>query len=115
MRFLTDQDVYQVTIELLKAKEVGLARAVDAEILARARAEQRILVTRDKGFGALVFLSRQETYGVILLRMEPTTIDAVHRELEKFLKMHAQMDLRNRFVVIEPSRHRIRVSAQIRP
>lgn len=72
--------------------------------------ETRVLVTRDKDYGALVFLSVQETHGVILLRMKPTTSDAVHEELKKFLSVHAQLDLHNRFVVIEPGRHRIRVS-----
>lgn len=57
MRFLTDQDVYQSTVESLKAlghevitaRDLGLAQAKDPEILARAHMEQCILVTRDKG------------------------------------------------------------------
>ncbi len=64
MKFLTDQDVYQATVELLRglgyevetAREVGVARALDEELLKRARNRRRVLMTRDKGFGALTFV-----------------------------------------------------------
>ena len=68
----------------------------------------RILLTRDKDFGALVFVTHRRSSGVILLRLEPGTVEVVHQELEKFLSLHKEMDLTDRFVVVEPSRHRIR-------
>jgi predicted nuclease of predicted toxin-antitoxin system len=68
MKLFTDQDVYQTTIDylkspgynVLKASDVGLQRAPDEELLRYASEHQRILVTRDKGYGALVFLSFQK-------------------------------------------------------
>jgi len=118
MKFLTDQDVYQVTVEFLKglgyevetAREAGLACAPDEEILERARKRGRVLVTRDKGFGMLAFVRGEEHVGVILLRMEPATVEAVHQELQRFLKEHEEEDLEGVFVVIEPGRHRVRRS-----
>lgn len=116
MRFLTDQDVWRVTGDFLRAcghdvrsaGEVGLAQASDEQLLAYAHGEGRILLTRDKGFGSLVFVGRREHSGVILLRIAPETVEAVHRELERLLAEHGQEDLRRCFVVIEPGRHRVR-------
>ncbi len=64
MRFLADQDVYQATIDflrshghsVLRAYDLGLSRAEDTVLLERAVAEGRVLVTRDKDFGALTFV-----------------------------------------------------------
>jgi len=118
MKFFVDQDVYQITFDYLKslgydalkASDVGLERASDGELLHYAYEHNRILITRDKGYGALVFLNVQENHGVILLRVQPHTVDAVHIELARFLEEHAEIALRNCFVVIEPGRHRIRKS-----
>lgn len=116
MKLFIDQDVYRITVEFLKseghdvicAKEVDLSKATDDELLIWARQNKRILVTRDKGFGALVFVSYIQTEGVILLRIDPVTIEPVHKELTLFFKKHSDLDFHNCFCVIEPYRHRIR-------
>jgi len=116
MRFLADQDVYQVTVEflralghdVLRAPDAGLARASDSDLLLYARGERRIMITRDKGFGALVFLSLREHSGVILLRVTPATVDSVHEELSRALRAHREAELHNSFMIVEPGRHRIR-------
>lgn len=118
MKFLIDQDIYYVTIDFLRklgydvltCKDVGLLKASDKSILTYAKENQRILLTRDKDFGALAFLNRYEHYGIILLRIDPSIIETTHRELSVFLKVHANLDLHNRFCVIEPGCHRIRLS-----
>ncbi len=120
MRFLADQDVYQITIdflislgfEVVRAKDVGLSQSQDEELLSHAFKEDFILITRDKDFGALVFLKQMETHGVMLLRCDPLTIDDAHKEFEKFLRTHKDMSLKNCFVVIEPNRHRIRCTGE---
>ena len=66
MKFLLDQDIYALSVRFLRdlghevvtAAELGLSRAVDADLLARAGQESRILVTRDKDYGGLVFVGR---------------------------------------------------------
>jgi predicted nuclease of predicted toxin-antitoxin system len=116
MKFLADQDVYQVTIKFLRdsgydvvrAQNVGLSMASDYSILAWANQNKRILITRDHGFGALVFLLRYPNYGVVFLRITPYTVEVCHKELLTFLKKHSDLDLHRRFCVIEPGRHRIR-------
>jgi predicted nuclease of predicted toxin-antitoxin system len=116
MRLLIDQDIYKITMDhlrewghdLLTAKELGLQQASDEDLLKRAQGENRLLITRDKGFGGLVFLHKELSTGVILLRMTPVSAEEVHHELHRLLEEHAEDELRNVFCVVEPHRHRIR-------
>ena len=88
MRFLIDQDVYAVTAKFLidaghdviLVSQIGLAQASDEEILKVAHSENRILVTRDRDYGNLVFLRAIGT-GVIYFRALPKTVNAVHNEV----------------------------------
>ncbi len=115
MKFLADQDVYSSTIayltshghDVLRAAQAGLAQAEDAELLRVAHEQIRILVTRDRDFGALVFGKRVGP-GVIYLRILPSTVNAVHTELGRVLTLYTEKDLQNSFVVIDPGQHRIR-------
>jgi predicted nuclease of predicted toxin-antitoxin system len=115
MKFLADQDVYAITIaflgglghDIVRAAQLGLAQAEDAELLRVTHEQARILVTRDRDFGALVFVRGSGT-GVIYLRILPSTQDAVHAELERVLTLYSEQELQASFVVIEPGRHRIR-------
>lgn len=115
MKILIDQDVWASTISLLQrlghdvvpVGQLGLARAVDAQVLQLAHQQDRILITRDRDFGALVFL-QQNAPGVVYLRILPSTLSVVHAELEQVLSQYTESELRTSFVVVEPGRHRIR-------
>lgn len=115
MKFLLDQDVYACTARFLRASghdivcaaEAKLDKATDAQLLAAARQQKRILVTQDRDFGALVFLQRLRG-GVIYLRLTPSTLQAVHAELERTLQSHPEADLHDAFVTVEVGRHRFR-------
>ena len=115
MRFLADQDVYALTIaslsglghDVVPAAQLGLAQAEDAELLRVAHEQGRIFVTRDRDFGALVFVQGSGP-GVIYLRILPSTQNAVQAELERVLTLYSEQELQAAFVVIEPGRHRIR-------
>ena len=116
MHFLTDQDVFHSTITLLRewgndvvtARELNMNRAKDEELLLKAKELNRIFVTRDKDFGALVFL-RDIYNGVILLRMTPATIEETHEELKHLLSEYTEEELNKYFSVVEPNRYRIRM------
>jgi len=116
MRLLADQDVYRLTIEWLRkeghdivtAKELGMQQAVDEELLRKAKRTDRLLLTRDKDFGALVFLYEELSAGVIFLRITPATVEEVHQELGRLLQEHDKEELRDLFCVVQPHRHRIR-------
>jgi predicted nuclease of predicted toxin-antitoxin system len=115
MKFLADQDVYGVTIRFLSdlghdvvpVVRLGLAQAGDAELLRVAHQQSRIFVTRDRDFGALVFVQGRGP-GVIYLRALPSTQDDMHVELKRVLTLYNEQELAASFVVIEPARHRIR-------
>lgn len=114
MKFLTDQDVYALTVDFLialghdviRAADLGLAQAEDAELLRVAHQQERIFVTRDRDFGAIVFVQGSGP-GVVYLRILPSTIDAVHAELQRVLTLYSEQEIRDSFVVLEPGRHRI--------
>ena len=115
MRFLADQDVYALTIRLLRdlghdvvsAAQVGLAAADDVLLLEVARVQNRILITRDRDYGGLVF-TRDVVSGVLYLRMLPSTQQAVHEELNRVVDGYSEEELSRAFVVVEPGRHRFR-------
>ncbi|MCX6995572.1 MAG: DUF5615 family PIN-like protein [Kiritimatiellaeota bacterium] len=115
MKFLLDQDVYAITERFLArlghdvvtALSLGLSAAEDAVLLARAHDEGRILVTRDRDFGGLVFVQRAGP-GVVYLRITPATVQSVHQEIKTVLGRYTESDLQKAFVVVEPGRHRHR-------
>jgi len=115
VKLLADQDVYAGTTRHLKslghdvvtASELGLSRASDEALLQLARDQNRILVTRDRDYGALVFVKALGA-GVLYLRVLPSTQDAIHAELAKVLAAYSEEELANAFVVIEVGGHRIR-------
>jgi predicted nuclease of predicted toxin-antitoxin system len=97
MKFLADQDVYAVTVRFLRglghdvisATQMGLAQADDVELLRVAHEQDRILVTRDRDFGSIVFVQGNGP-GVIYLRILPSTEGAVHAELERVLTLYSR-------------------------
>ncbi len=115
MKFLLDQDVYASTArflaglghDALPVARLNLSRASDLDLLRAARDQRRILVTRDRDFGGLIFVSELGA-GVIYLRILPATQNAGRHELSRVLNEHSEEELRRAFVVIEPGRHRFR-------
>jgi predicted nuclease of predicted toxin-antitoxin system len=115
LKFLLDQDVYGITArflavlghDVIRAAEAGLSTASDEDILREAQSSGRLLVTRDRDFGNLVFVGGLGP-GVLYLRILPSTQSAVHSELERILSTYSEEELRRAFVVIEPGGHRFR-------
>ena len=115
MRFLLDQDIYALTARFLTelghdavpVAAIGLSQAADSQLLQVATEQGRILVTRDRDFGMLVFLKKLGV-GVIYLRIAPSTLEAIHQELHRVLGFYSQDELRGAFVVVEAGRHRFR-------
>lgn len=77
MRFLLDQPVSWLIGKLLASagheyahvRELGLASAADTLILARAAADNRVIITQDTDYGTLLAQSGQRLPSVILLRI----------------------------------------------
>ena len=81
---------------------------LDHEVLAHAYAEQRIVITNDKGdFGELIFKDFHPHAGVILLRrMKPGDIQAKQDRLTYVLTAYANR--LNHFLVVTPTNVRVK-------
>jgi predicted nuclease of predicted toxin-antitoxin system len=115
MRFLLDQDVYALTArflenaghDVIQVKQLGLSQASDEEILRTAQEQNRILVTRDRDYGNLVFIRAIGT-GVIYLKILPSTVNSVHNEFARIIQNYSEKELAGAFVVVESYGHRFR-------
>ena len=93
MKLLLDQGLPRSAAPLLSQRgvdtfhvgEIGMATAEDAEILARGRAEQRIIVTLDADFHALLALSGATLPSVVRIRLEGLKADGLVAVLEQVL------------------------------
>lgn len=84
MKWVADEDIEPPVVEVLRAAGhdvVAIYEAAagvsDSDLLSRASAEGRILLTYDKDFGELVFRLGLASSGIVLIRL--TTRDAMER------------------------------------
>ena len=83
MKLLLDQGVrYRVAAELgrrgldaVHTRDLGLAQAADEDIMARARLEERVVVTLDSDFGMLLAIQGAVTPSVIQVREHNPSVD----------------------------------------
>ena len=92
---------------MVTASDIGMAEAEDTALLEHAIQKSRVLVTRDRDFGRLVFAGDRAA-GILYLRIRPSTEDAVHQELLHVLDRHAEAEILKSFIVVEPGQYRIR-------
>ena len=76
MRLLADENMEVASVAWLREMGHDVLWAAedfpatpDADVLQRANAESRILITRDRDFGQLAFGERRVAHGIILLRL----------------------------------------------
>lgn len=76
MRFIVDESTGMAVVDYLcsaghdvLAVAATMPGAADADILARAITERRILITNDKDFGELIFRTGKAHPGILLLRL----------------------------------------------
>ena len=90
--------------DVLRATEVGQARADDNQILQKAISENRVLITLDEHFGDWVILPLSEHSGVIRLKINPTTSNNALNLLLPFLRLHSSDQFKNYLVILSPKR-----------
>jgi predicted nuclease of predicted toxin-antitoxin system len=90
--------------DVLRATEVGQARADDHQILQKAISENRVLVTLDEHFGDWVILPLSKHSGVIRLKINPTTSNNAIKLLLPFLRLHSSDQFKNYLVILSPKR-----------
>ncbi len=82
------------------------ARGIDDnKIIEIAQAEERILITNDRGFGEKVFRERRPHHGVVFLRLANERSANKIRVLDQLISQHSDA-LSSRFVVVTETRVR---------
>ena len=114
MKFLADEGIEGLIVEHLRAAGYDVTYIMefdrgieDAQILAIAQKEERILLARDKDFGELVYLLGKLHSGIILNRLAglPTLRKA---EIVLAVIQEYADELIGSFTVIQPGKVRIR-------
>jgi len=113
LRFLADENCDFTVVCALR--DVGhdvvavseyTQRSRDDELIAQAHSEKRILLTEDKDFGWLVFVSHADTFGVILFRF-PGNARQTMAQAAVELAREQGASLYGTFVVVQPGYVRI--------
>ncbi|MGB9182044.1 MAG: DUF5615 family PIN-like protein [Pyrinomonadaceae bacterium] len=78
---------------------------IDDDVIQKAYAENRILITNDKDFGEKVYRERRPHRGVIFLRLEDERAANKIKTLQRLLESYSDL-LDDRFVVVTETRVR---------
>lgn len=113
LRFLADEScdiavVYALRddgYDVLALSEVT-RHTVDTDVIAQATQERRVLLTEDKDFGWLVFVSHVESAGVILMRFPGNVRRGMVEAVRRVVQVHG-IQLVGAFVVVRPGLVRI--------
>jgi len=115
-RFLLDMGIAQSTGRYLTSRghdvvhlsEQGLERLPDDRVVAKAKDEERIIVTHDLDFGRIVALSGRSVPSIVTLRLADMTPKHVNSALEIVLRDAILSLERGALVTITDSGIRIR-------
>jgi predicted nuclease of predicted toxin-antitoxin system len=117
LRFLVDQNRSPRLAELLRLAghdathtvDLGLERATDEALIAVAVADERVIVSGDTDFGALLALARQSKPSVVLFRQRRNrrAEDQARTLFENLDAIEADLE-RGAVVVFEDARIRVR-------
>ncbi len=112
MRFLVDECTGSAVAQWLRAQKHEVfsvyeeARGInDDEVIAKAFAENWILITNDKDFGEKIYREQHRHVGVVLLRLENERAANKIATIQRLLEEHAER-LTNQFVVVTESQVR---------
>ena len=113
LRFLADESCDFAVVRALRADghdvlavaEV-MHRSDDRELIDQAHGERRILLTEDKDFGWLVYVSHADSSGVILIRFPGNARRSLVQAVRQVVEEQSER-LFKAFVVVQPGHTRI--------
>ncbi|MEW5800752.1 MAG: DUF5615 family PIN-like protein [bacterium] len=116
MKFLADMGISPkaaVFLQMLGSDAVhlhdqGLDRLADSAILAKARNEDRILLTHDLDFGELVAASRAQLPSVVIFRLRSMRPDRVNRYLEIIISQYRHVLEQGAIISVSEEQIRVR-------
>lgn len=92
--------------DVVRASEVGQARADDSTILEKAILERRTLITLDDHFGDWAVLPLDRHAGVVRLKVNPTTAQNILNLLEPFLQRTTPDEIVNHLVILSANKEK---------
>lgn len=116
MKFLADMGISYTTIAWLKqsghdalhVREVGMSSSPDSLILEKAKKENRIVLTCDLDFGALMASSKGKLPSVIIFRLDDETPQNINIRLNEVLTTASKKLDEGAIISIEQNKYRIR-------
>ncbi|MCL4818363.1 MAG: DUF5615 family PIN-like protein [Vicinamibacteria bacterium] len=117
MRLLVDEDLPRSLARRLTAaghdaadvRDVGLRGRSDDEIAARARADDRVLLSGDLGFSNILVYPTGSHPGIVVARFPNSTpVDQLCGAIERALASLTADEMRGALVIVEPGRIRLR-------
>lgn len=116
MKFLLDMGIPRRTAVFLRQRggdavhlrDQDLQRLKDPEIVEKAVAEDRVILTHDLGFGELVAASGGHLPSVVTLRLRNMRYDNVNRRMENVLADHEESLRRGAMVTVTETTIRVR-------
>lgn len=117
MKFLADMGISQTTVHWLKEqgfevvhiRDINMHRSLDSEILAKAKKDNRIVLTCDLDFGALLATSGESYPSVVIFRLEDETPSNMSKRLKQVLAESSETLQSGAIITVEEARHRVRV------
>lgn len=113
LRFLADESCDFAVVRALRqagydvlAVGESTQRSDDRQVLAQASRHKRILLTEDKDFGWLVFVSQAASAGVILIRFPGNARTFLGAVIVRLVQKQGEQ-LLGAFVVVQPDHVRI--------
>jgi predicted nuclease of predicted toxin-antitoxin system len=112
LRFLADEGRDFAVVRALRKAGFDVAavceimpRSKDSEVIKLSHSENRVLLTEDKDFGWLVFVSHADSAGVVLIRFPGNARSTLPATVVWLAEEHAS-ELQKAFVVLEPNQFR---------
>jgi len=90
------------------SSDVGLSGEVDEEVFAWAQQHQAVIVTFDEDFADRRSFPLGKHYGIIRLRIWPTTVEETQLALERLLREVSDQELCHALVIVGRTRIRVR-------
>ena len=113
LRFLADESCDFAVVRALRAEGYDVLavsevtqRSNDRELIEQAYHEARVLLTEDKDFGWLVYVSQSDSAGVILIRFPGDARQTLVHAIVRLIDEQGER-LHRAFVVMQPGHVRI--------
>ncbi len=116
MRFLADMGISPQSVghlrrmeyDVVHLSEEGLERLTDSPILAKGRAEGRVVLTHDLDFGELIAASGADLPSVVIFRLRDMRPERVNWHLEEIVRRYEELLERGAIMSVEEGSVRVR-------